>query len=112
MVRSPEGVCTVMATVRSPLGRRSKRMVPMVAPAGPYQAAKCCGSVHIVHTWPMGAPTTRSMTVASSVGCSGIRGLLVAKAGEMLFHPVESGFPEGPVALRPGQDISDRAGVN
>src|SRR3546814_18133122 len=80
----------------------------MVAPSGPYQAAKCSGSVHICQTRSTGASKVRSITTAScgpwrrsSWSCPSVR----LAAREVLGNPVEPGLPHRAVLPGPGRDI-------
>jgi hypothetical protein len=58
----PFGVSICMVMNRRPPRVTSISAVGMVAPSGPYQAAKCSASVHICHTRSMGAAMVRSTT--------------------------------------------------
>src|SRR2546423_11182442 len=102
----PLGVVTSMHTSRVPPTRTSILATGIVAPAGPYQAAKCSGCVHICQIRPTGASNIRSIVTASceptlsvmvSLGHS-----VVSQLREVVVHPIEAGFPDGPVLLCPG----------
>src|SRR2546423_11843723 len=111
----PSGVCISIATRRVPPTRTSILATGMVAPAGPYHAAKCSGSVHICQMSSTGASKRRSIFTASwEVVLSAIVFACLSfplKLREVVVHPVEAGLPDGPVLLRPGRDLFERGGV-
>src|SRR5438876_1884978 len=104
-----------MHTRRVPPTRTSILATGMVAPAGPYHAAKCSGSVHICQMRSTGASKLRSILTASwepvlsviVVACLSLR----LKLGEVVVHPVEAGLPNGPVPLGPARDLLESCGV-
>src|SRR5690242_3703440 len=105
----PFGVCTSMPTRRAPPTLTSIVAAGTVAPAGPYQAAKCCGSVHNRQTTSTGASKIRSITTAS---LEPLRSPIVlthlfslSQVFEVVVHPVEAGLPHRPVLLRPGRNL-------
>ena len=57
----PSGVVTCMQISRLPPTRTSILATGIVAPVGPYQAAKWSGSVHICQTSFTGASKVRSI---------------------------------------------------
>src|SRR3974390_1881186 len=104
----PLGVCHSKHTTRVPPTRTSIFATGIVAPSGPYQALKCCGSVHICQTRANGASMMRSITTASAEPLSAIVlacPSLWPELFEVVVHPVEAGLPDGPVAFRPGRDL-------
>src|ERR1700704_4565670 len=111
----PSGVCISMHTRRVPPTRTSIFATGMVAPSGPYHFLKCSGSVHICHMRPTGASKLRSITTASweaslsVIACAYLS--LRSELCEVVVHPVEAGFPDGPVLLGPGRDLLEWCGV-
>src|SRR5438093_161785 len=104
-----------MATSRVPPTRTSIFATGIVAPSGPYHAAKCSGSVHICQMRSAGASRLRSIRTVSgdpllSVTCSPVFrcGLELC---EVAVHPVEAGLPDGAVLLGPGRDLLEARGI-
>src|SRR2546423_267049 len=102
-----------MDTRRVPPTRTSMFATGMVAPLGPYQAAKCCGSVHICQMRPTGASKLRSITTAS---CEPLLSVIVSRPSflelfEVVVHAVEARLPDGPVLLGPARDLLEWCGV-
>src|SRR2546422_8535849 len=104
-----------MATRRVPPTRTSSFATGMVAPSGPYHAAKCPGSVHICQMRCTGASKLRSIITASWEPSLSVIVLaclsLWLEVCEVLVHPVEAGLPDGPVLLGPGRDLLQRCRV-
>src|SRR5207249_2290401 len=98
-----------MDTRRVPPTRTSIFATGIVAPSGPYHAAKCSGSVHIRQMRSTVASKLRSITTASRrpslsvivFACLSLRSELC----EVVVHPIEAGFPDGPVLLGPGRHL-------
>src|SRR5439155_6285393 len=105
----PLGDGISMHTSRVPPTRTSTFATGMLAPSGPYQALKCCGSVHICQMRCTGASNVRSITTASwepllspiVFACPSVR----SKLFEVVIKPVEAGLPDRPVLLGPGRDF-------
>src|SRR3954454_7698223 len=111
----PFGVATSMHTRRVPPTRTSILATGIVAPSGPYQAAKCSGSVHICQMRSTGASKLRSILTASwevlssaiVFACLSLR----SELPEVVVHPVEAALPDGPVLLSPGRHLFEWCGV-
>src|SRR5438477_12817635 len=111
----PPGACISMHTRRVPPTCTSILATGMVAPSGPYHAAKCSGSVHICQMRSTGASKLRSINTASwepllSVivcACLSLRSELF----EVGVHPVEAHLPDRPVLLGPRRDLLEWCGV-
>src|SRR5262249_58541291 len=105
----PLGVSICMQTRRVPPTRTSIRASGMAAPAGPYHAAKCSGSVHIRQTRSTGASTVRSITTAFSEPLSSVIVFACLSLGlelaDVVVHSVEAGLPDRSVLLGPGRDL-------
>src|SRR4051812_42326599 len=111
----PPGVETSIQTNREPPTRTSMLATGILAPSGPYQPAKCSGSVHNFQMSSTGASNRRSMTTASprrslSRFMSSAPALL-SELPEVVVHPVEAGFPHRPVLLGPGRDLLEARGL-
>src|SRR3954452_1996795 len=110
----PPGVETFIPTNRAPPTRTSILATGIVAPSGPYQAAKYSGSVHNFQTSSTGASKRRSMTTASSRRSLSFvmpsAPALLSELPEVVVHPVESCFPHRPVLLGPGRDLLEARG--
>src|SRR4051812_5495756 len=104
----PFGVCISIDTRRVPPTRTSIFATGMVAPAGPYHAAKCSGSVHIRQMRSTGAAKRRSITTASADALASVMCSPAFRCGlellEVGVHPVEAGLPDGSVLLGPCGD--------
>src|SRR5207249_761034 len=99
---------------RVPPMRTSILATGMVAPSGPYHAAKCSGSVHICQMSSTGASKRRSTFTASWEVLSAIVFACLSfrlELCEVVVHPVEAGLPEGPVLLGPGRNLFEWRGV-
>src|SRR5256885_9832433 len=104
-----------MHTRRVPPTRTSILATGMVAPSGPYHAAKCSGSVHICQTRSTGASKLRSILTASwesspsaiVFACPSLR----SELSEVVVHPIEAALPDGPVLLGPGRHLLEWCGV-
>src|SRR5262245_50028590 len=87
----------------------------MAAPAGPYQAAKCSGSVHIRQTRSAGASRVRSITTAFSELRSSVIVFACLSLGlelpDVVVHAVEAGLPDRSVLLGPGRDLRQWCGL-
>src|SRR5205823_6638022 len=85
-------------------------------PSGPYQAAKCSGSVHSFQMSSTGASKRRSMTTAfsrRSLSCVMLPApALLSELPEVVVHPVESCLPHRPVLLGPGRDLLEARGLD
>src|SRR5437764_6367223 len=97
-----------MHTSRAPPTRTSIFATGMVAPSGPYHAAKCSGSVHICQMRSTGASKLRSITTSwepslsvTVVACLSLR----LELREVVVQPVEAGLPDGSVLLRPRRHL-------
>src|SRR5215470_16156311 len=105
----PPGVSISMPTRRAPPTRTSIFATTIVAPAGPYHAEKCSGSVHSLQSSSTGAGKQRSITTACSATSFSV--IVLVRSGrwhescQVVVHPVEAGLPVGPAALRPGRDL-------
>src|SRR5256885_14476418 len=103
-----------MHTRRVPPTRTSILATGMVAPSGPYHAAKCSGSVHICQMRSTGASKLRSiLTVSWEVlssaivfACPSLR----SELSEVVVHSVEAALPDGPVLLGPGRHLLEWGG--
>src|SRR5438132_13582739 len=105
-----------MQTRRLPPTRTSILATGIVAPVGPNHSFRCFGSVHICHMRSAGASKRRSITTASWERL--VSDILLAslplpsELSEVVGHPVESRFPDGPVLLGPVQNFLERCGVD
>src|SRR5262245_55781362 len=108
----PLEVSICMHTRRVPPTRTSILATGMVAPEGPYQAAKCSGSVHIRHTRSAGAWIVRCITTVFFALRSSVIVLphlvLVPELSEVVVHAVEARLPNPPVPLRPVRNRFER----
>src|SRR6516162_2909522 len=104
-----------MRTRRLPPTRTSMLATEMVAPFGPYQAAKCSGTVHICQMSSMGASKRRSITTESCVLFVSVMALDVPSSMfelvEIVVHAVKARLPDGPVLLDPGRHHSQAGRV-
>src|SRR5207247_10868278 len=104
-----------MRTRRVPPTRTSIFATGIVAPSGPYHAAKCSGSVHICQMRSTGASKLRSILTASwevlssaiAFACLSLR----SELSEVVVHPVEAALPDRPVLLGPGRHLLEWRGV-
>src|SRR4051812_32688378 len=103
-----------MQTRRGPPTRTSMFATGIRAPVGPYQDAKCSGSVHIRQTTGTGASKLRSITTAGFEVSSVIVIVRLSRgseAREVVVHPLEARFPDRSVLLGPGRDLLEPGGV-
>src|SRR2546429_7514467 len=111
----PFGVCISMHTRRVPPTRTSILATGIVAPSGPYHAAKCSGSVHICQMRSTEASKLRSILTASLEALSSAIAFtcpsLRSEFSEVVVHPVEAALPDGPVLLGPGRHLLEWCGV-
>src|SRR6478672_10681173 len=111
----PPGGSASRPTRPAPPTRASIFATTTRAPAGPYQAAKCSGSVHSLHSSSTGAAKLRSITTASWATLSSVivavRSGSRREPGDVVVHPVQTALPVGPAPLRPGGDLLERRWV-
>src|SRR3954454_15116531 len=114
MRMTPSGVVTSMRSSRAPPTRTSMAATEMLAPAGPYHAAKCSGSAHNFQITPGGASNVRSITRS----CAPLSPVMVNARLSLLLewlevgvHPVEPRLPDRPVLLGPRGNLLERCRV-